>query len=129
MKVITVVAVFLIILMLPFLYNWVSIGLFKTVQQPELVIEKTGNCVKDTKYMRTSHGKLLIHERSRIVREGERGAIGLSTCRKCHTNREEFCDRCHNYAGVLTLNEKAGCFACHYYPKTKKEAMEIINDE
>ncbi len=27
---------------------------------------------------------------------------GQSTkqCAACHTNREEFCDRCHNYAGV-----------------------------
>ncbi len=124
-KVIVIVVFVLLLLLFPVIYNAVSVGLFQEIERPEPVIEKPGKCVKDTDYMRTSHGRLLMHERKEIVREGKRQNIGLKNCIKCHSNREEFCDRCHGYVGVHTVNEKSGCFACHYYPKTKKEAMEI----
>ncbi len=123
-KVLLVVVVVALILLFPFLYNAVGTGLFKDVQQPQPVIEKPGKCVEETAYMRANHGRLLMHNRGQIVREGKRLITGLKTCRKCHTNREQFCDRCHNYVGVNTVNEKSGCFACHYYPKTKNEVLE-----
>jgi hypothetical protein len=30
------------------------------------------------------------------------------TCMKCHTNKAEFCDKCHNYASVRPY-----CWDCH----------------
>jgi hypothetical protein len=30
----------------------------------------------------------------------------------CHTNKAEFCDRCHNYAAVSVY-----CWDCHVDPK------------
>ena len=32
-------------------------------------------------------------------------------CVKCHSNKERFCDRCHDYAGV-----KPTCWNCHIVP-------------
>ena len=62
-------------------------------------------------YMRGSHMQLLIEWRDEAVREGERTLRAFNgktydmsltrTClTQCHTNRNEFCDRCHDYAGV-----------------------------
>ncbi|HUL36575.1 MAG TPA: hypothetical protein VLW47_02740, partial [Thermodesulfobacteriota bacterium] len=43
--------------------------------------------------------------------------ISLSrTCMNCHKDKEEFCDQCHNYAGVTNK-----CWDCHIYPKEIKE--------
>ncbi len=128
-KVIVIMAGLSLFLLFPFLYNAVGTGLFQEVKIPKPKIEKPGKCVKETDFMRANHGKLLVHNRSDIVREGKRQITGLKTCRKCHTNREEFCDRCHNFVGVFTLNEKMGCLACHYYPKNKMEAMETTKNE
>ena len=120
-KVIVVTAVFAFVLLFPFIYNAVGTGMFSEVKRPQVVIEKSGQCIKETGYMRKNHGDMLEHNRELIVREGKRDTVGLSTCRKCHSNREEFCDRCHNYVGVFPVNDYTGCFACHYYPKNKKE--------
>ena len=68
-------------------------------------------CVRDTKYMRYHHWELLREVREEVVRYGQRGEIGLSECRDCHTSRERFCNRCHD-AVSLTPD----CFGCHYYP-------------
>ena len=32
---------------------------------------------------------------------------------QCHTNKAEFCDRCHNYSGVSSLY----CWDCHNQPR------------
>ena len=34
------------------------------------------------------------------------------TCMKCHSNKAEFCDRCHDYAGV-----SPDCWSCHVAPQ------------
>jgi hypothetical protein len=34
------------------------------------------------------------------------------TCLKCHASKADFCDRCHNYAGVAPY-----CWDCHIDPK------------
>jgi hypothetical protein len=36
-------------------------------------------------------------------------------CLGCHSNKEQFCDTCHNYAGV-----KPNCWSCHNVPKEAK---------
>jgi hypothetical protein len=82
------------------------------------------DCVKDTEYMRYSHMELLLEIREETVREGKRGEIGLSVgdqnCRDCHSNRERFCNECHN-----TANLYLDCFDCHYYPESDSEITAV----
>jgi hypothetical protein len=88
------------------------------VQRPEL--EKV--CVAPTAYMRTSHMDLLADWRDEVERrhnrnfeafDGRRYTISLTqTCMKCHASKADFCDRCHNYAGVTPY-----CWDCHIDPK------------
>jgi hypothetical protein len=78
-------------------------------------------CVMPVDYMRTSHMDLLVAWRDRVVREHQRSwtapggatyTISLSaTCLKCHDKKDEFCDRCHDYAGVAPY-----CWDCHVDP-------------
>ena len=75
-------------------------------------------CVAPTAYMKTKHMKLLDEWRGDVVRnnnrvyvtpDGRRFDKSLSkTCLQCHSNKEQFCNRCHNYAGA---NPK--CWDCH----------------
>jgi hypothetical protein len=64
--------------------------------------------------------RLLIQWREGVVRDGVRRVHAFNgkdydasltkTCLgQCHTDREAFCDRCHNYSGVSTIN----CWDCH----------------
>ena len=57
--------------------------------------------------------------REEVVRDGDRIMVGIDgemyeknlavTCIfACHSNREEFCDRCHGYVGVEPF-----CWDCH----------------
>jgi hypothetical protein len=78
-------------------------------------------CIEDTEFMRTDHMKLLVAWRDQAVRQGNRRyaakngkvyEISLTgTCLQCHSNKEEFCDRCHNYVGA-----KPTCWSCHIIP-------------
>lgn len=78
-------------------------------------------CVEDTSFMRLNHMKMLNTWRDEAVREGRRlytakdGRIfekSLSgTCITCHSDREQFCNRCHNYVGA-----RPTCFSCHVVP-------------
>jgi hypothetical protein len=69
------------------------------------------------------------------VRDGDRVYVGLGgveydkslggTClESCHSNREEFCDRCHEYVG-----EEVSCWECHTQQKSdvmvEIDAIEI----
>jgi len=90
------------------------------VGAPELTIGgKSPVCVAETSYMRTLHMDLLNDWRDEAVRDGDRVYVGLGgveydksidgTClESCHSNREEFCDRCHQYVG-----EEVSCWECH----------------
>lgn len=77
-------------------------------------------CVAPLAYMRASHMQLLINWREQVVRLNQRQFQAFNgkvydksltrTClAQCHTNRAEFCDRCHTYAGVSVPY----CFGCH----------------
>ncbi len=86
---------------------------------------------KDENYIRTYHGDILSHAglipgkespvRDQVVRKGSRKTNGLNGCVQCHQTRTEFCDKCHKFIGVHSVNEHTGCFACHFYPKDKTE--------
>jgi hypothetical protein len=92
-----------------------------TARPPDLKLpSKEKQCVAPVSYMRTSHMQLLIQWREEAVRQGVttfRTADGRSytislsgTCLKCHS-KQDFCDRCHNYAAVTLV-----CWECHLDP-------------
>lgn len=79
---------------------------------------KYQKCVRDTTYMRFHHMDLLKEIRVQVVREGKRTDIGFKDCRKCHTNRDRFCNQCHN-----AVNLHLDCFGCHNYPESSQETV------
>jgi len=119
-KVIVGIAIFLILALSPFWYN-VLTGRAAYVPELELPADEK-QCVDSTSYMRTNHMKLLNQWKEAVVRTGERSyragdgktyTMSLAgTCMKCHSNKAEFCDRCHNYANV-----QPKCWNCHVAPK------------
>lgn len=75
-------------------------------------------CVAPRDVMRASHMQLLVSWRDDVVRRGARlwttpdgrryDKSLTATCMRCHTSKAEFCDRCHDYAGVSPT-----CGNCH----------------
>ena len=113
--------IFLAVITLPFTYN---LATGRTVEAPELTLpENETQCVEGTDYMRSSHMQLLLQWREDFVRRnireytssnGKSYDIGLTgTClSQCHTNKADFCDRCHTFAGV----QGPYCMDCHIDP-------------
>jgi hypothetical protein len=66
-------------------------------------------CVAPAGTMRAAHMQLLVSWREDVVRRGDREYVAFNgkvyeksltkTCLGCHS-KEQFCDRCHTYAGV-----------------------------
>lgn len=102
---------------------WYNLAAKTPSRPPELKLPaQEKNCVAPLEYMRTSHMDLLMDWREQVVRrnirtfkafDGKTYTMGLSqTCLKCHAGKADFCDRCHDYAGV-----KPTCWDCHVDPK------------
>jgi len=101
-------------------YN-TSMGKADYKPKPKIVTEEK-QCVKTKAWMTAEHMVLLNDWRDEAVREGNRDFVGdngkiydmsLSrTCMKCHPNKKEFCDECHNYTSVSPY-----CWDCHVEPK------------
>lgn len=111
-------AVFALIVTFPIWFNGFSAG-----PQPEVVLpEGMSSCVLPAEEMRKVHMQLLNEWRDDVLRDNGRQAVvvngkeyrkGLQmACMKCHTNKETFCDPCHDYASV-----KPYCWDCHLSPK------------
>ena len=118
-------AVFLGLITFPVWYN---IAAGTSSKAPELKRpEQEKNCVAPVAYMRTSHMELLTSWRDKVVRQniraftafdGKTYTMGLTqTCMKCHASKADFCDRCHEYAGVTPH-----CWDCHIDPKLARAA-------
>ncbi len=118
------VIIFLVIATFPFWYNR-----GKAASAPELELTDRAKaakvCVRTTEYMKAQHMQLLDLWRDSVVRRGNRIYVSPSgkeydmslsnTCLDCHSNKAEFCDRCHNYASVRPY-----CWDCHIdNPKEK----------
>jgi hypothetical protein len=111
---------FIILITLPFSYSVLG---GKSREGPKLTLPaQATECVAPLEYMRASHMNLLLEWRDSVVRRNVRTyeaangkvyTISLSrTClTECHTNKQEFCDRCHNYVGV-----QPNCMDCHVDP-------------
>lgn len=94
------------------------------VPAPRLTVNTATQCVAPTAEIRRNHPDLLVHQRDRTLRLGERGAkIELNGCIQCHAtpvpgaadgarsvigHAGAFCQECHVFAGV-----KLDCFECH----------------
>ena len=114
--------VFLVLATSPLWYNALSAS---TPAVPELEKPPNGSqqCVEETEYMRASHMDLLNGWRDDVVRTGARDYssaltgrtfdMSLSrTCMDCHSNKADFCDRCHDYLAVDPY-----CWDCHVEPR------------
>ena len=97
-----------------------------SLETPEIAGSADKKCVEDKAFMRANHMKLLNAWRDEAVREGKRIYTAkdgrtfekslTGSCIRCHSNKEQFCDRCHNYVGA-----KPSCFDCHIVPAEVKK--------
>lgn len=104
---------------------WYNVAAGKTAKPPEVRLPaREKQCVAPAGYMRTSHMALLVNWREEVVRRHTRTFTAFNgktydmsltrTCLSgCHSNKAEFCDRCHNYVGVTGPY----CMDCHVDPK------------
>jgi hypothetical protein len=119
--------IFLVLLTFPFWYGKGRAvpSLQLKIDTPEIARLAEKKCLEPTAYMRASHMELIDSWREAVVREGQRYYVTSSGknvsmslsqgCLGCHSNKEQFCDTCHNYAGV-----KPNCWSCHNVPKEAK---------
>ena len=103
---------------------WYQLGKAAKAPEPELteLAKQAEQCVEGTQFMRTQHMKMLDRWRNEVVRDAERYYTSENgkmyykslqlTCMECHSNKKNFCDRCHNYMGVDPF-----CWDCHIEPK------------
>jgi [DsrC]-trisulfide reductase subunit J len=107
---------------------WHGLVTHATSKPPSLVLPTNAKqCVAPVIYMRTSHMKLLLDWRQQVVREDKSKYVAFNgkvydmsltkTCLKCH-DRQQFCVRCHDYAGVRTPY----CWNCHLDPEQIKRS-------
>jgi hypothetical protein len=123
-KIIVGLIIFVAVFTFPFWYNH---GAATEPPEPKLTekAKKAENCVEETAYMRTEHMQILDEWRDTVTREGKRLYVNKSgkeymaslsnTCMDCHSNKEDFCDKCHTYTSVDPY-----CWDCHTYPEEKK---------
>ncbi len=117
--------IFVAIVTFPFWYNH---GRAVATPEPVLTPEAKAaqKCVRPIEFMKAEHMQLLDVWRDTVVRDGRRVYkneegkefnMSLSlTCLECHSNKAEFCDKCHNYASADPY-----CWDCHIEnPKEKK---------
>lgn len=111
--------IFLAVFTFPF---WGSVGADE-YKRPELALPiDQKECIEPVEYMRAYHMDLLDTWRDQALREGKRtytasngkvwSASLQNTCMECHTNKEEFCDKCH-----VTNSVTPYCWDCHVAPK------------
>ena len=97
------ILVFAVLFSTPF---WANFGGTKDYKRPAIVLpQNEKECVEPVEYMRAEHMYLLNEWRDQALRyenrtyvssTGKKWTISLqNTCLKCHSNYEEFCDKCH----------------------------------
>lgn len=108
---------------------WLNLSGGKAGYKPNPVLpENYKECVAGKEFMNHYHMDMLNEWRDKVVRfdervflkedgtpfllEGKPAEMSLShTCMKCHYNKADFCDQCHNY-----LDVKPYCWDCHVDP-------------
>lgn len=113
-KVLVGIAIFIVVMTSPF---WLNAGQKVDAPKPELPVAEK-KCIASKEFMRANHMQVLEEWRTEAVRHNERDyttedgrhykkSLTL-TCLDCHRNKKNFCDKCHDYAGVVPY-----CFTCH----------------
>ena len=121
-KIIAGLVVFLVLVSFPVWYNAMA---RTSAERPVLELpdkQVHPNCVAPVEDMRANHMDVLNDWRNAVVRDGERVYAAFDgteynmslsqTCLDCHSNKEAFCDRCHDYVGVTPY-----CWDCHNVPQ------------
>jgi len=126
--IITGLIIFFVFLTFPFWYN---MGKASPVPEPKLTdkAKAAKECVEPKAYMKVEHMQILDIWRDGVVREanrvyisekGKKFNMSLSTgddsCMGCHSNKADFCDKCHDYASVTPY-----CWDCHIEPPKEKK--------
>jgi len=126
-KVFIGLAIFVLLFVSPFIFGMSRPNKVPkpSIDTPEINALAVKKCVESKDYMEQSHMQLLDKWRDQALREGNRHwknsegkdvYISLqNTCMKCHSNKKEFCDTCHNYLAV-----KPYCWDCHLTPIEKE---------
>lgn len=130
-RIIPGLAIFLVMITLPLWYN---LGRATPAPEPKIdtpVIQAMAEkqCILPKAEMRTGHMQLLNDWRTEVVRNNNRVYVApdgkkynmslQNECMKCHSNKTQFCDSCHNYAGLSTQSTPY-CWTCHIAPKESK---------
>ena len=123
-KILTGLGAFIAVALLPF---WLGPHSASAPKPEPKIVTQAKECVEPAALMRATHMDLLNRWRDAVVRDGERTtkAVGGTVvqmnlsegCMKCHPNKSEFCDRCHNYLAVSPT-----CWECHVEPTEKGRA-------
>ena len=121
-KIVVGLLIFLVLFTSPL---WMNMSSEKIAEKPNIVLPANADqmqCVNSAEYMRHWHMDLLNEWRDEVVRNDNRFFIApdgnkyemslTKTCMNCHSNKEQFCDQCHNYLGVTPY-----CWDCHVEPK------------
>jgi hypothetical protein len=117
-KIILGLAVFLVLVTFPIWYNLVA---GEEAQTPDIPQPTVGEfCVMDTDYMKREHMTVLMEWRDEVVRNNDLLFVDdhgrtfekslTKTCLGCHENADDFCFKCHDYAGVEPY-----CWDCHVW--------------
>ena len=119
-KIIPGLIIFLAITTFPIWYNIAS-GTATYKPEPKIVTDAE-QCVAEKNYMREFHMDLLNNWRDEVVRSNDRYFLApdgkqyekslSSTCMKCHYNKSDFCNKCHDFVGVDPY-----CWECHIEPE------------
>ena len=121
-KIVGGLVIFVVLMTSPLWYNALTAAPAEvpTLDQPP---NGSKECVEPRDYMRAYHMDLLNEWRDNVVRDGKRDYASTAngrtfdmsltrTCLDCHSNKVEFCDRCHTYLAVDPY-----CWDCHVEPK------------
>ena len=121
-------AIFAVGVTFPFWYGAVksSPAPVLSLDTPVIARMEQKRCVEDKAFMRSDHMKMLHAWRDEAVRDGDRHYTAkdgrrfekslTGTCLSCHSNKEQFCDRCHDYVGA-----EPTCYSCHVIPAEVKK--------
>lgn len=119
-KIIAGLVIFLALITFPAWYN-AATGKASYTPEPKIVTAEK-NCVAPAEYMKAFHMDMLNQWRDQVVRQGKRIYVASDgrkynmslshTCMECHSNKDEFCDRCHSYMAIDPY-----CWECHLEPE------------
>ncbi|MBW2568046.1 MAG: sulfate reduction electron transfer complex DsrMKJOP subunit DsrJ [Deltaproteobacteria bacterium] len=127
-KIITGLIIFIVIITFPFWYN---MGKASPVPEPKLTdkAKLAKECLEPKDFMKAEHMQILDVWRDSVVRTANRVYVnkngkkfnmslssGENSCMGCHSNKADFCDKCHDYASVRPY-----CWDCHIEPPKEKK--------